>query len=78
MEKMYVDEFIKAIDEAGYDFNIYGWEGILNLLCLYSRDQEAKYKEKHKDDDGYLGLAKWEGDRASKVHAILDRRGYFS
>ena len=78
MEKMIAKDFIEALNEAGYDFEIYGWEGILNLICLYSRYQVEKYKDKHEDDGGYLGLAKLENDRASKLHAILDRRGYFS
>lgn len=72
MKKMTNKEFKKALDDAGVSFDVFGYEGILVKVSLQLRNQARKDRE-----DGYPSLAndceKW----VTKIHNILEERGYF-
>ncbi len=79
-DKMYVKDFVEALDKVGFDFDVWGFEGILNVLGIYSRYQVERYRKdaKSKNDLDYEILANWENARAEKIHTLLEERGYYN
>ena len=72
MRKMTAWEFKKVLSDVGLDFNIYGYEGILNELSLacraYSSEQLA---------GGHKNTAEWLMEITDGIYKALDRRGYY-
>ena len=72
MGKMTAQEFKKVATDIGLDFDIYGYEGILNELSIYARAYSFEELAK-----GHKALA----DRAMKItdgiYRALDNRGYY-
>ena len=72
MKKMTMKEFKEALKIGGMDFEIWGWEGILNELVIAQR---------HIADDserlGCKNIADCRRRNADKMVAILENRGYF-
>lgn len=79
MDKMYVKDFVEALDKVGFDFKIWGFEGILNILSMYSRLQADNYLKLADEcpEIDYRSLAKWELCRSNKIYDLLEERGYF-
>lgn len=65
-------EFKKILKDAGMDFNVYGYEGILNKLSILS-----DYKRKEYEKNGNELLAKLEYDSAEAIYEALKNRGYY-
>ena len=72
VKKMTCKEFKQAFNECGYDFEIWGWDGILNMLACY-----ATREEEYQLSIGNDVLAGVETERRHKIHDYLDARGYF-
>lgn len=70
--KMTCKEFKQAFDECGYSFDIWGWDGILNMIACY-----ATLESERQEQRGCLTLAKCEDERRKKIHDYLDNRGYY-
>ena len=79
-DKMYVKDFVEAFNEVGFDFNIWGWEGILNMISSHCRETCKFFENLHKQhpDQGYNMIAEAERQRANQIYEILERRGYFN
>ena len=72
-KKMTLKEFKEAFEKAGFNFSIWGYEGILNLIsCLESR-YAKEYEAKGKDM-----LDEMSRERAVILHQILNDRGYYN
>ena len=70
-KKMTLKEFKQFFNEV-YDFEIWGYEGILNMLaCLESREEEEYIQR------GSC-LAKPAFERWKKIHDELEKRGYYN
>lgn len=69
-QKMTEREFIAAFESAGFDFSVWGYEGILNQISsLYYRyAEEAKSKV----------MTDFYNKKANILHNILDKRGYYN
>ena len=73
MKKMTCKEFKEALDNAGMYFDVWGWEGILNMLSAYNgyTAREA------------LGLncdvaARHDQKISDKMYETLAARGYYN
>lgn len=69
---MTTKEFKQAFNECGYDFEIWGWDGILNMIACYASLEEERQLKR-----GCDSLAKHEGKRREKIHAYLESRGFY-
>lgn len=72
MKKMTNKEFKAILAEAGVPIDVFGYEGILVKVALQLRAQARKDRKA-----GYGSLAKSAEERASKIHELLKKRGYF-
>ena len=84
MAKMTAEEFIQILNESDIDFEIYGYEGILNMLSIYSTYEADKYEthamletENENVRRGILGVKKLYDNRAYVLHDALAKRGYY-
>lgn len=68
-KKMTSKEFKKVFNDAGFDFDIWGYEGILNLLIL-----AENYLEDETDSDV---LKKMHERRRMHIYNSLRERGYY-
>lgn len=73
MVKMSCKEFKEAINKSGMDFNIWGFEGILNILSSYYYQTAEEYKKEGKEF-----MAKCNLRRANILLSILEERGYYN
>lgn len=65
-------EFKQILTDAGIDFDIFGYEGILNLVSMcYDFKAEAHEKE------GCTVLQQMEEERAHKIYNALYKIGYY-
>ena len=71
-KRMTAGQFKKVITEAGLDFNVYGYEGILNELSLYARSYSAEQKA-----SGFDHYAGYLDNLAQTIYKALDKRGYY-
>lgn len=65
-------EFKKILNDAGLDFDIFGYEGILNKLCILSEYERIRF-----ENVGANALAKLEYDRGMTIYRALNERGYY-
>ena len=65
-------EFKKILKDAGMDFSVYGYEGILNKLSILSDYARKEYEKK-----GNKVLAKLEYDTGKVIYEALKNRGYY-
>lgn len=74
MKKMTVKEFNEALEKADFNMNIYGYEGILNIIIckLYAEVCEL---EANNDDAEYT---EYKRTQANVLHGILEARGYYN
>ena len=72
MKKMTMKEFKEALTIGGLDFEIWGWEGILNELVL-AQQHIADNEEKL----GCKNISEQRRNSAEKLIAFLDARGYY-
>ena len=72
VKKLTNKEFKTFLTESGIDFDIWGYEGILNYVirCLYHDYREETEK-------GFTVSAELDRERANKLFDILEKRGYY-
>lgn len=72
-KKMTNKEFKEALTTCGFDFDIWGYDGILNLVIMSQRLQADKDQK-----NGYPTLAKCEYERADALQDLLRARGFYN
>lgn len=70
MRKMTAKEFKEILTESGVDFDLYGFEGILNELSIYNEMMSKKYEGKA-PEIVYKKIS-------NKIFKALEKRGYYS
>lgn len=70
-EKMTVEEFMKVLGKF-YNFEIWGWEGILNMIASLEYKNSKEFK-----NEGFDLLSDDSVRRANGIHDILKERGYY-
>ena len=72
MKKMTAKEFKEALNTAGVNFDVFGFEGILNTLSIkYAKDsEEYSYK-------GLKAAAAGTYEQSKILYNILNERGYY-
>lgn len=70
-KKMTLKEFKEVFNEL-YSFEIFGWEGILNLLAC-----EAQYSAKDEAQLGLMAIAGENQRRHDRIMHILEAKGYY-
>lgn len=72
MKKMTAKEFKEALNKAGFYMDVYGYEGILNMIAaqLYDDARELEHKSNC--------LADLSRKQAMILHDILKERGYYN
>ena len=73
MKKMTAKEFKEALNKAGFEMNIYGYESILNTLIMKLYD-DSRELEAHKNNYAADHVRK-QGDI---LYDILETRGYYN
>jgi len=71
--KMNAKEFKEALTLAGLDFEILGYEGLLNTLSIYYNIQANEYTNR-----GFEELGNDTMKISHKLYVILCTRGYYS
>lgn len=71
-KKMTQREFKEIFEAAGFNFNIWGWEGILNMVSSFEA-HEAEIAR----DMGFDAAAEANQERADIIFKELDNRGYY-
>jgi len=66
------NEFKKIMTDAGMDFSVYGYEGILNTIILMSSAAEEKYRIM-----GFTGIARYYKKISETIFTALNERGYY-
>ena len=64
-------EFKKVLTDAGLNFEIFGYEGILNLISIYLH---LDAQQKHEGS----ALAEYEEENSDKIYKYLQNRGYYN
>lgn len=84
MAKMTSEEFIQILNDSGLDFEVFGYEGILNMLSMYLTNEAVNYEtraifegQKGNDNGGLLGLMKKYDNGGSVIYHALENRGYY-
>ena len=72
VKKLTNKEFKAILNDCGINFEIWGYEGILNYVirCLYNDAKQDIEK-------GFTTLAESDRERANKLYDILEKRGYY-
>lgn len=71
--KMNATEFKEALTLAGLDFDILGFEGVLNALSMF-----YDYKAEEYSNSGFEAIANDKKKIANKLYGTLCTRGYYS
>lgn len=72
-QKMTKKEFIEVFEAAGFSFEVWGWEGILNMI--------AGYNDFLAQDAAKLGqnkIVEMELKKAKYIEEYLSKRGYYN
>lgn len=72
-KKMTATEFKRILDNAGIDFKLWGYEGVLNMLSI-KEDYDADDFERR----GVKILADISRNRANAIYQDLKARGYYA
>ena len=73
VKKMTTKDFKEAFTSCGYDFGIWEWEGILNMIAYYANLCAERYAKQEK----YEACERIERERAHAIHEYLDARHYY-
>lgn len=84
MAKMTAKEFVNVLTESGLDFEVYGYEGVLNMLSIYLSHEADEYenramiaRQKGDDNVGLLSLKKTCQAESDFLYDTLSKRGYY-
>lgn len=72
MKKMTAKEFKQVLTDAGMNFEIWGWEGILNIISIHEDRNSNEMREK-----GLMAGADGCHRRADSIYNVLKARGYY-
>lgn len=72
-KKMTLKEFKEILNNSGVNFDIRGYEGILNLISIAADFQAEEYKQK-----GNTVLAELEKEKSDFIYNTLENRGYYT
>ena len=80
MKKMTAKEFKEILTDAGMDFSIWGYEGIINVLSLYYRHESQRYMDEYLEthDRGAKACMTIEYEKADRMYKALEERGYYN
>ena len=73
MKKMTSKEFKKVFEDAGFDFEVWGYEGILDLVAVAVRSQAIEAENR-----GAVTVPKRCRERADYIENTLRERGYYN
>lgn len=82
-KRMTAKEFKKIFNESGYSFEIWGWEGILNMLSIYHQLESDRSKEKAANTEDeelkgiYTSCANSEEKRSFIIYNALKEFGFY-
>lgn len=65
--------FWEILEAAGYDREAYGYEGVLNLICIAERHEAIENNR-----NGWLRIAEDCERRRQTIHKSLDEIGYYN
>lgn len=71
-KKMTLKEFKEAFESVGFTFEVWGWEGILNLIAC-----EEKMASERSARMGCRYSAAHELERSEKIEMLLKDRGFY-
>ena len=69
MRKITAKEFKEILTDSGVNFEIFGFEGILNELTIYNEMMAKKY-EGRTPEKAYKNIS-------NKIYEALEKRGYY-
>lgn len=72
MSKMTKKEFLEIFEAAGFSFEVWGYEGILNMIAGYS-----SYLSKDAARRGSAKIAAHIKEQGDIIEAALTARGYY-
>ena len=70
--RMTKKKFLEVFEAAGFDFDVWGWEGILNMISCHE-----SYSADLAERDGFLAAAKGNRERADYIFDVLKDLGYY-
>ena len=80
MAKMTAKEFKKVLEVAGMDFDIWGYEGILNIVSIHlersAKDEMIRYK--NTGDKGWKACAESDRKKSDSIYESLKSKGYYN
>lgn len=71
-KKMTQKEFKEILEQAGISLEVYGWDGILNLISMVKNYQAEEYKAK-----GQTTLSDMTMEESDTIYRALLSRGYY-
>lgn len=71
-KKMTQKEFKEVFESAGFIFDIWGWEGILNMIAMSERTMAENSR-----NNGSIYTAKSCEESAEIIFKALEARGYY-
>ena len=71
-KKMTAKDFRQAIEQAGFHWDIWGYEGMLNLISSGLKDMAERDSMR-----GSIHIAQHEMNQSKILYDILDKRGYY-
>ena len=76
---MTAKEFKEIMTDAGMDFSIWGYEGVLNTLSLFYRHEADKWWKEFQQtgENGARVCSQMDEERANGLYDALEERGYF-
>lgn len=74
MKKMTLKEFKQALNDANIDFDIFGYEGILNMLSLHKTREAQRIEVEFPLHKGRIEDCYKSGET---LYQILSDRGYY-
>lgn len=72
-KKMTNKEFKEALTAAGFDFDIWGYDGILNIMSIY-----CGYEAQKLYNNGSDNIARHSEERGENLYNLLKERGYYN
>lgn len=70
-KKVNSKEFKEVLTDSGLNFDIFGYDGILNLISIYLEMDSVKYIETSPE------FAEYEHNNSDKIYHYLKDRGYY-
>ena len=72
MKDITTKEFKQILNDSGINFEVFKWEGILNMISGYHEIIAKEARER-----GSLSVAKMDKDISDKIYTVLKSRGFY-